>query len=362
MLSIVSAVVVIAVLIFVHELGHFTFAKLFNVKVLVFSLGFGPALLKKRIGDTEYRLSVLPLGGYVKMLGENEDEEPKETDEKISEDDRTRSYANQANWKKLLILIAGPFSNLVFAFLFLWVVFLHGVPYLTTKIGEVKQGSPAYSAGVQKGDSITEINGTHVHDWDDMKKIITANPDKELSITIERNNKPFLVKVKPEIMPEKDIFGETVNVPIIGITPAGEFEMRKSNPLYSFVLAGNETWNISSLVVLSLVKLIEGKIPTKELGGPILIAQQAAKQARRGLIALMYFAALIGINFAILNILPIPVLDGGNILFTLVEAVIRKPINKKVKLAILQLGVLFIILLTVFVFYNDISRILTSHH
>ncbi len=358
MLSIISAVVVIAILIFVHELGHFTFAKLFRVKVLAFSLGFGPALLKKKMGETEYRLSALPLGGYVKMLGENDDSD----EEVIREEDKVRSYANQANWKKLIILIAGPVSNWIFALLLLWVVFLHGVPYLTTNIGEVKKDSPAYLAGIQKGDRIIKIDGTDVKEWDEMKKIIVANDDKELSLTIQRDNKPFIVKVKPVITSEKDVFGEPVRVPIIGVTPSGDIGMTKNNPVHSFVLAAQESWSISSLVVVSLVKLVEGRIPAKDLGGPILIAQQAAHQAKRGIIALMYFTSLIGINFALLNILPIPVLDGGNVLFTIIETVIRKPINKKVKLAIMQFGVLFIILLTVFVFYNDISRILTTRH
>jgi|YelNatPaOPRAMG01_1025707.scaffolds.fasta_scaffold02638_19 regulator of sigma E protease len=358
MLSIVSAIVVIAILIFVHELGHFTFAKLFNVKVLIFSLGFGPAILKKKIGETEYRLSLLPLGGYVKMLGENlDDEHPVE----LTKEDEERSYANQANWKKLIILIAGPLSNWVFAMFLLWLVFMHGVPYLTTTIGEVMNNSPAYAAGIKKGDTIVQIDNKKVIDWDEMKKIITGNPDKELTLTINRDNQLFVVKVKPEIKIEKDVFGEPVKTPIIGIMPAGDFKVRKSNIFKALALAGEESVDISHLVLVSLVKLIEGKIPTKDLGGPILIAQQAAHQAKRGLSALIYFTALVGINFAILNILPIPVLDGGNVVFTIVEAIIRKPINKKVKLAILQVGVLFIILLTVFAFYNDISRLVIHH-
>ncbi len=381
MLSIAAAVVVIAILIFVHELGHFAFAKLFHVKVLVFSLGFGPAVLKKRIGETEYRLSILPLGGYVKMLGEGESEE---AEEQAPEEDASRSYANQANWKKLLILGAGPLSNWLFALLILWAVFISGVPSLTTKVGDVKNNSPAYLAGIRKGDTITAINGKRISGWAQMKKIIVSNPDKELSITLKRSSKtlgvelklPFLellkyarngsktlvVKLKPRITSEKNVFGELIKVPIIGIISAGDFVIKKDNPASAFVLAGAETWKISVLVVVSMVKLVEGDIPSKDLGGPILIAQQAAKMAKQGFAALMYFTALIGINFAILNILPIPVLDGGNIVFTLIEAAIRKPINKKVKLAILEFGVVFIILLTVFVFYNDISRIMTSHH
>lgn len=359
MLSIISAAVVIAILIFVHELGHFTFAKLFRVKVLVFSLGFGPALLKKKIGETEYRLSVLPLGGYVKMLGENDDDEHAEP---IPEEDAKRSYANQANWKKLLILIAGPLSNWLFAMFLLWIVFMRGVPSLMTTIGKVEQGSPAYTAGIKKGDTILSINGKKVDGWESMKKIIVASAGKSLVLTIRRDDKPFTVNVQPRMQIEKNVFGEPVSTPVIGILPAGDYVVQRSNPLDAVVLAGKESVSISYLVGLSLVKLVEGEIPSKDLGGPILIAQQAAHQAKRGIEALMYFTALIGINFAVLNILPIPVLDGGNVVFTLVEAVIRRPINKKVKLAILQLGVVFIILLTVFVFYNDITRILTSHH
>ncbi len=356
-MSVVAAIVVISLLIFVHELGHFTFAKLFNVKVLIFSLGFGPALLKKKVGETEYRISALPLGGYVKMLGESYDDE-----EPVPAEEQARSYATQANWKKLIILVAGPLSNWVFAFLMLVVVFLHGVPYLTTKVGEIKKGSPAYSAGIRKGDLITAINGVPVREWDDMKRIIVANPGRELPVTIDRNGRVLVVRVTPVVTPEKDVFGETVRVPVIGITPYGDFGVTNTSPVHSLVLAFRESINISSLVAISLVKLVEGRIPAKDLGGPILIAQQAAHQARRGIMSLLYFTALLGINFALLNILPIPVLDGGNAAFTLVEAVIRRPLNKKVKLAIMEFGVLFIVLLMVFAFYNDISRIIVAHH
>ncbi|MCL4557939.1 MAG: RIP metalloprotease RseP [Deltaproteobacteria bacterium] len=357
MLSIISAVIVISVLVFVHELGHFTFAKLFNVKVLVFSLGFGPALLKKKAGETEYRISALPLGGYVKMLGESYDDE-----EPVPEEDRTRSYATQANWKKLLILVAGPLSNWVFAFLMLLVVFLHGVPYLTTKVGDVKDGSPAYSAGILRGDRIMEIDGVPVKEWDDMKKIIVASRGREIRITIDRDGRALVVRLVPVVTAEKDVFGDTVRVPVIGITPYGDFGVTEGSTVHSLVMAYRESLSISSLVVVSLVKLIEGRIPAKDLGGPILIAQQAAHQAKRGIVALLYFTALIGINFAILNILPIPVLDGGNVVFTLIETAIRRPLNKRVKLVVMEFGVLFIILLTVFAFYNDISRIIVSHH
>ncbi|MGB9735101.1 MAG: RIP metalloprotease RseP [bacterium] len=358
MLSIISAIIVIAILIFVHELGHFTFAKIFNVKVSIFSLGFGPALLKKNIGETEYRLSVLPLGGYVKMIGENSLDE----EEHLTEDDKARSYANQASWKKLMILVAGPAFNWLFSMFLLWIVFIHGVPYLKTTIGEVMKNSPAYSVGIQKGDTIVQINKQKVSNWDEMKKIITENQDKEIMLTIERNRNLFVVKVKPEIRVEKDIFGEKVRTPIIGIMPAGDFGIQKDNPFSAILSAGKESVNLSYLVLISLVKLIEGKIPSKDLGGPILIAQQAAHQAKRGLAALMYFTALVGINFAILNILPLPILDGGNVVITIIEAIIRKPLNKKIKLVIMQVGVLFIILLTVYAFYNDITRIIIPHH
>lgn len=357
-LSIVSAVIVIGILIFIHELGHFTFAKLFNVKVLIFSLGFGPAILKKRKGETEYRLSALPLGGYVKMIGENflDEEEP------LSNEDKVRSYASQANWKKLIILIAGPLFNLVFSMFLLWIVFIHGVPYLKTTIGEVMQNSPAYLAGIQKGDTIIQINNKKVSSWDEMKNIIAGNPDKEINLVIQRNKNLFVVKVKPQMKVEKNIFGEMVKTPIIGIMPAGDFEIQRDNPFSAIISAGKESMNLSYLVIISLIKLIEGKIPTRDLGGPILIAQQAAHQAKRGLTALMYFTALLGINFAILNILPLPILDGGNVVITLIEAIIRKPINKMVKLVIMQVGVLFIILLTIYAFYNDITRIISPHH
>ncbi|MCL4478712.1 MAG: RIP metalloprotease RseP [Deltaproteobacteria bacterium] len=358
-ISIVAAVVVIAVLVLIHELGHFTFAKLFNIKVLAFSLGFGPVLLKKKLGETEYRLSLLPLGGYVKMLGEDV-EEPVE---KISESDNARSFVNQSNWKKFLVLFAGPFSNWLFALLILWMVFIHGMPYIPTIVGDVKKNSPAYTAGIQKGDEITAIDRVKTRDWEQMTKIIRGDKaDREVTIDLTRNGKTVAVKLKPELESEKNMFGENMKVPVIGIMSSGEVRIKALNAGSAFISAANETWNITALVVVSLEKLVEGKVPAKDLGGPILIAQQAGRQAKKGVDALLFYAALISINFALLNILPIPVLDGGNIMFTAIEAVIRRPLSKKVKLVALQFGLVFIVLLMVFAFYNDINRIIVSHH
>jgi len=208
-MAILSAIILLGIIIFVHELGHFLFAKLMGVKVLKFSLGFGPKLVGKTYGDTEYLISAVPLGGYVKMLGETPGDELKEEEKRFA-------FNHQPVWKRFIIVFCGPLFNLLFAAVIFFFTFVNGIPVLVSEIGSVMQGTPSEKAGLMKGDRMVEIGGVAIHQWDEMTEVIHNNPGKPLDLKIERDHTTFRVSITPERTKVKDIFGEEKEVGLIG--------------------------------------------------------------------------------------------------------------------------------------------------
>ena len=353
--NILAFVVVLGVLIFFHELGHFLVARLFGVGVEKFSLGFGPRLFGRKVGLTDYRVSVIPLGGYVKMVGEDPTKEMDPADIPLS-------FTHKHVFKRMLIVAAGPAFNLLLAVLIFYGIFqISGTYILKPSIGGVQENSPAQAAGLQAGDMIAAIDGTPVANWDEMAALITGSDGNPIAITIQRPEwDSFTVSVTPQTTTSKNIFGEDIQRHIIGISSAGEVVNLRLNPLESLVESVKQTYNITKLTIVSIVKLIQGTVSTKTLGGPIMIAEMAGQQAREGAVNLVFFIALLSINLAIINFLPIPVLDGGHMLFFLIEAVTRRPVNTRTREVAQQAGIFILIMLMIFVFYNDISRIFAS--
>ena len=350
--KVIPFVIVLGLLIFFHELGHFLAAKAFGVRVVTFSFGFGPRLLGLKVGETDYRVSAIPLGGYVKMTGEGPDED-------LTAEDQQVSFSHKALWKRMLIVFCGPFSNFLFAVLvFFWVFLLLGQMILTNEIGEVKPNYPAYKAGLRSGDTIVQVAGRTIRNWKELPEVIKQNPNRAIPVIFERGKQRYRTEVTPISSPVKNIFGEEVRETIIGISPSGKFITRAQGPLEALGDAVVQTWTISKMTVLSVVKLIQQKVPLDTLGGPILIAQLAGQQAQEGWTNLLFFAALLSINLGILNLLPIPILDGGHLLFFGIEGVMRRPLSLKKRELAQQIGMAILILLMVFVFYNDILRII----
>jgi len=348
--TILSTIIVLGILIFVHELGHFLLAKRLGVGVLTFSLGFGPKLIGRRFGETQYQISAVPLGGFVKLIGENPEEE-------VKEEDRHRSFSAAPIWKRALIISAGPFFNFFLAVALFSTINLFGIPYLPSKIGEVSPGLPAERAGLKKGDLVLSIDGKEVSKWDDLSKMIRNSNGKDLLIKVKRNGEILEIKITPKLSTQKNLFGEEIQTFIIGITPSDEIIVQKVGPLEAMSKGLSQTWYGIKLTVVTIVKLIERVIPAKTIGGPILIAQLAGEQARRGFLSLVLFTAILSINLGVINLFPIPILDGGHFLFLGLEAVLRRPISiKKMEIA-QQIGLIFIILLMLFAFYNDLIRI-----
>ena len=352
--SIFSLIIVLGVLIFFHELGHFLVARVLGVGVERFSLGFGPKLVGRKIGITEYRISAIPLGGYVKMVGESPDSELDPSDIPIS-------FTHKHVLKRILIVAAGPLFNILLAMIIFFGIFqISGLLILKPGIGDVNEGSPAYMAGLKKDDLVVSIDGVDISSWEDMANTIMASKGKTLAISVLRGDTVLTKNVTPEVKKFKNIFNEDVDRYVIGITASGEIFKKDLNFFQAFSESINQTYQITALTIKGVVKLFQGTVSPKTLGGPIMIAQMAGQQAKEGVVNLIFFIALISINLAILNFLPIPVLDGGHLLFFFIEAIKGSPVSVKVREVSQQAGIFVLILLMIYVFYNDIARVLLS--
>lgn len=354
MTTIIAFIIVLGVLIFFHELGHFLAARLCGVGVEKFSLGFGPRLFGKTVDRTDYRISAIPLGGYVKMVGE-------EPGTEIDPADIPISFTHQHVFKRILIVAAGPFFNFVLAVLIFFVIFISsGIFILKPSVGEVKDGSPAYQGGIQKGDTIVSIDGTPIEIWEDMAEIISQSKGRELAISVKRGEEIFVKHIRPETAVTQNIFGEDVERYVIGVTSAGEVFSKSLNPIEALWESLVQTYKIGELTIVSIAKIIQGTVSSETIGGPIMIAELAGQQAKEGVTNLTFLIALLSINLGILNFLPIPVLDGGHLLFFFIEAMIRRPVNTRTREIAQQAGLFVLILLMIFVFYNDITRVFFS--
>ncbi len=348
---VVGFFILLGVLIFVHEFGHFIVAKLVGVKVLKFSLGFPPAMIKRKWGETEYVLSWIPLGGYVKLLGEDP-----ESDEEIPPEELPRAFTSKSLLARMAVILAGPLSNYLIAVVLICGAYVAGWPVLVSDIGKVIDGTPAIEAGFKAGDQVVAIDGEPVWRWDDMRTIISKNPGQRLTVTVDRDGSRMDLTVTPSLAEQKDLFGEQVGQ--IGVAPSGK------TVKLGFVAALGEGARFSvyltELVVKTLVKLVKMEISAKALSGPITIVQASGESLKAGVFSFIFLMSYISINLAIINLLPVPILDGGHLLFFVIEAIIRRPVTGRVREVAVQFGLLFIAFLFALVIYNDISRIVTK--
>jgi regulator of sigma E protease len=354
MTTILAFIFVLGLLIFVHELGHFIVAKRSGIRVERFSLGFPPKLIGKKIGETEYCIGIVPLGGYVKMIGEDE----------FSDDyvPRTGDFMAAPIWKRFLVISAGPFMNFLTAILLFFAVYwITGIPDEvadSTRIGLVSPDGPAAKAGIQIGSQIMVIDGLEYDNFDQMAGYIKTRPETELEITWKTDDEIQSAKVKTTAVTVRDSLGNETVEGRIGI--GAELIYKKIGPLQALEESVSATLFLTGQMFRIVWRLITQQESIKGLGGPVMIAQYAGQAARQGFTTLLGLAAFLSVNLAILNILPIPVLDGGHLVFLAIERIKRKPVSMKGRLIAQQIGMGLIILLMIVVTYNDIVRLVTG--
>lgn len=354
MTTLIAFVFVLGLLVFVHELGHFLVAKKSGIRVERFSLGFPPKLIGKKVGDTEYMIGVVPLGGYVKMSGEN-----------VTEEDyvaQPGDFMAASVLKRSLVILAGPFMNFLLAiFLFFIVYWSTGMPVIkpdSTEIGIISPGAPAEKAGIKEGARIISMDGNMFSDFNEMAAYVRVRPNSDINIAWIDSGKTTSAVVRTLSIPGVDSLGRHRNEGRIGIGPV--YNYQPISPWQAFKDGISANIFVTGQMFSVLWKLLSRQESIKALGGPVLIAQQAGAAARQGFAALLGLAAFLSVNLAIINILPIPVLDGGHLVFLVIEAFKKRPVSIKGRLIAQQIGMGLLFLLMIVVTYNDIIRLITG--
>lgn len=348
-----ATIFVLSILVLIHELGHFLMAKLFKMRVERFSLGFPPRLFGKTVGETDYCISAIPFGGYVKISGM--------IDESL---DQSQLLGPPKPWEfrskpwsqKFLVILAGSLMNFLLAYtIFVASTKIYGIEKPKgTWVGGVVSGKPAEKAGLRVGDRILRIDGKPLENWEELTKIVHASPNRPLRVEWARGDSLF----SKVIIPEKEKFiykGDIREGGILGIY--SQVETHSVSLWEAFGEAGENFYYLSKLVLVSFVKLVSGKESLKSIAGPVFIAKMAGESARFGFGALFEFMAILSLNLAILNLFPIPVLDGGHLLILIIEGISRRELSLKVKMIIQQVGIALIIGIMLIALYNDILRL-----
>ncbi len=357
MLTILAVVIVFGGLIFFHELGHFAVARGLGMGVTTFSLGFGPKLVRMRRGKTEYCLSLVPLGGYCALVGETEDADLPEGFT------REESFSLRPAWQRLLVVLAGPAANMLLALVLCILLALGwGMSTMTATVGEVQADGPAARAGFMQGDTVLSINGLAIDSWTQLADTVTASNGETLVIAVARKDgdgreSVHELTVTPERRERQTIFGETETAWLIGVRSSGAFVTRELGLAEAIGAGFSQCAGMISLTWQGFVKLVARVIPADQVGGPIMIAQIISDQASADLAGLLGIAALISINLGILNLLPVPVLDGGTAVFCIWEMIFRRPLNQKVQAYSLRVGVALLVSLMIFATFNDVMRL-----
>ncbi len=438
-------IVVLGLLVTFHECGHFIVARWAGVKVLKFSLGFGPKVIGRRIGETEYLISAIPLGGYVKMFGED-------GGEPVAPEERERSFVHKPLWKRTLIVAAGPGFNFLLSYLIFSAWLAMGAPLpipsfaelaptinaigadspaaqaglhvgdritsidereITTQSDvytamaqsggralavEVRRGdelkafvvtpdlydpddrenpvyvigiedappivtsvmpdTPAQAAGIEDGDRIRAIQGEQMHTWSQMTNMIRTHPNVPLTAQVERDGALLTLTITPAPHHITEDGEKTATIGKIGITGSGRSVIRTASPLMAILHGATATWKWSELTVIGIYKMLTGEISSNNIGGPIMIASASGAAAERGFSNVLFLAAILSINLGILNLLPIPVLDGGHLLFFACEAILRRPLAERQRELTQQVGIVLLLMIMLFAFFNDIQRLL----
>ncbi|HEX9447349.1 MAG TPA: RIP metalloprotease RseP [Dongiaceae bacterium] len=349
----------LTVLVFVHEMGHFLVARWCGVRVEVFSIGFGPELLgfTDRKG-TRWRFSAVPLGGYVRMFGQEGNVLEGAAEKAMSPQDRAVAFDGKSVWRRAAIVAAGPIANFIFAILVLTAITASlGKPMQSTQIGEVVPGSAASQAGLQVGDKIVSINGSAIESFDEIKNYVVVHLDRPLDLGVTRDSQLLTINLIPQIVEESSIFG-TQRVGRIGIRTSGEGKIVKLSVVQSAVEAVREVYDMSGAMLIGIGQIVSGKRSSEDIQGGFRMAKMTGEAAKAGFLTLVSLAAMISVNLGLVNLLPIPMLDGGHLAYYAVEAIRGRPLGARAQEWGLRLGVAFVLSLMVFATWNDIKVLL----
>ncbi|WP_114391774.1 RIP metalloprotease RseP [Oleisolibacter albus] len=351
--------VVLTVLVFVHEFGHYWAARRNGVRVDVFSIGFGPEIFgfHDRAG-TRWKFSLIPLGGYVKMFGDADaTSRPGEEVRTMTAEERQVSFFHKRLGQKAIIVAAGPIANFLFAIIVLALMFmLYGQPYTPPVVQEVQPDGAAAAAGIQAGDSIVSVNGSGVDRFQDVLQVIVLNPGVPLEMVVERNGTRVPVTVTPRPVQLTDRFGNSHTIGRLGVL-RGADEYRKQPPLTAVVQAMRETWSLTTGTLDAVWQMAAGVRSTEELGGPLRIAQMSGQVAQTSFVALVWFLAVLSINLGLINLFPVPMLDGGHLLFYGIEAARGRPLGERAQEYGFRIGLALVLSLMVFATWNDLVHL-----
>ncbi|MFH1778575.1 MAG: RIP metalloprotease RseP [Candidatus Omnitrophota bacterium] len=350
MMAWLQVAIVFSVIILVHEFGHFLLARRVGVKIEIFSFGFGPRLFSFKRDDIEYRISAIPFGGYIKMAGDDPAEERK---------GEPWEFLSQSVGNRLKIVFAGPLLNYILGFILFSLVFYMGYPTLSTKIGDLLDGYPAKKSGIRVGDEIIAIDGKPARHWEEITEIIHKKTEGSLTLTLNRSGSEIIVTLTPLVKSTKDLLGRTIKIGLIGIAPSEKIEYVKYGMLKSFELGFERLMKITVLTYQGLWRILTGAMSFREsAAGPIGIFNIMVSVAKIGIIPLLQLTAYLSALLTIFNVLPIPALDGGHMMFLFLEKVRGKPVSRRAQEIATQVGMTFLIALMLFVSYNDILRLL----
>ena len=350
----------ITVVVFIHELGHYSIGKWCGIGVETFSIGMGKQIWGKRDkSGTLWRIAILPIGGYVKFYG---DEDPTGKKSHSTEDKANdQNFHNKSVWKKIATTAAGPLFNFILAILIFSMIFLfRGESLVQPFIGDVVKGSPAYNSGLKTGDEIISVNGEDIFSFNDLRDHVMQSSNEELSLTLIRDGSQINISLMPEVVVSKDRFGSeysSARIGVMGSQNPNHMELIRYGFFESFFRGTKETYNLSSKILVYLGNLISGRESIDQMGGPIKIVQISGEISNYGIIPLLALIAAISVNLGIINLLPIPVLDGGHLLYYSFEVLRGKPLSQKTQEIGMQIGMSLLIALMIFVTFLDISRL-----
>jgi regulator of sigma E protease len=358
---------VLTIVVFFHELGHFLMARLCGIKVVVFSIGFGPEIVGfyDRYG-TRWKISAVPLGGYVKFFGDdNAASVPDQSAAAVMSDaERKDSFMFQPVRSRAAVVAAGPIANFVLAIAIFAAIFMTvGKQTTSARVDTVQAASAAEAAGFKPGDLVTAINGEKIESFSDMQRIVSISAGETLSIDVDRGGAPVTLKATPQLKELKDNFGNVHRLGVLGISRSmspGDIKTEKAGPVRAVVMGAQETWFVVDRTLAYISGVFVGREAADQLGGPIRIAQVSGQVATAGFTALIHLTAVLSVSIGLLNLFPIPLLDGGHLLFYAIETIRGRPLSERAQEVGFRIGLAIVVMLMIFATFNDILRLATS--